>query len=586
MSEAQEQPMVRLTINNIPLEVPKGTKIMQAAKKLGIDIPHLCYHEDQRIKAHCRLCSVEVTGKRRLLAACSTEVWEGMEVHTDTPIVRDTQVAILQLMLANHHKDCLSCPRNQNCDLQRLCSRFNILESHLPSVVKESPRITTNPSIVRDPSKCIRCGRCIRACKDAQGIAALTYAHRSSDITVTTAFDKPMELTDCVLCGQCSLVCPTGAIVEKDDTDAVLDALQNPKKHVIVQVAPSVRVALGDAFGMEPGDIVTGKMVTALRLLGFDKVFDTNFSADLTIMEEGSEFLQRLENGKMLPMITSCSPGWVNFLEKHFGDFTEHLSSAKSPMSMFGAISKTYYPQKAGIDAKDIVTVAIMPCTAKKYEAARPEMGRNGMRDVDIVLTTRELIKLIKYVGISFRNLQESNFDSPLGTGSGAAAIFGATGGVMEAALRTVYEKLTGKTLERLEFEQVRGFDGIKEAEINLGSRKLKVAIAHSLKNARRLMEQVKAGTSPYDFIEIMACPGGCIGGGGQPIGTTNAIKKKRMEALYKIDRSLPLRKSHENPEIIEMYKDFLDHPLSEKAHELLHTTYKKVECPYNFDET
>ena len=350
----QEQEMVHLTINNIPLAVPKGTKIMQAAQKLGIDIPHLCYHEDQRIKARCRLCSVEVVGKRRLLAACSTEVWEGMEVHTDTQIVRDTQVAILQLMLANHHKDCLSCPRNQNCDLQRLCSRFNIQHSSLPSVCKEEPRIVTNPAIVRDPSKCIRCGRCIRACKDVQGIAALTYAGRSSDIVVTTAYNKPMETTDCILCGQCSLVCPTGALVEKDDTEKVLDALQDPKKHVIVQVAPSVRVSLGDAFGMEPGAIVTGQMVTALHLLGFDKVFDTNFGADLTIMEEGTEFLDRLQHGGVLPMMTSCCPGWVYYVEKHYSDCLPHLSSTKSPMSIFGAVAKTYYPKVAGINVKDI----------------------------------------------------------------------------------------------------------------------------------------------------------------------------------------------------------------------------------------
>lgn len=578
------QEMVHLTINNIPIEVPKGTKIMQAAQVLGIDIPHLCYHEDQRIKAHCRLCSVEVTGKRRLLAACSTEVWDGMDVHTDTQIVRDTQVSILQLMLANHHKDCLSCPRNQNCDLQRLCSRFNIQESNLPSVVKEEPRIETNPAIVRDPSKCIRCGRCIRACKDVQGIAALTYAGRSSDIVVTTAFNKPMEATDCILCGQCSLVCPTGAIVEKDDTQKVLDALQDPQKHVIVQVAPSVRVALGDAFGLEPGAIVTGQMVTALKLLGFDKVFDTNFGADLTIMEEGHEFLHRLENGGVLPMMTSCSPGWVNYMEKHFPECIGHLSSAKSPMSMFGAIAKTYYADKAGLRPQEIVAVSIMPCTAKKFEAARPEMGRDGYQDVDVVLTTRELIKLIKYVGLSIGKLPEQDFDSPLGLSTGAGAIFGATGGVMEAALRTVYEKVTGKPLEKLDFMEVRGFEGIKECIVSLPGREVRIAVAHTLKNARIIMEQVKKGVSPYDFIEIMACPGGCIGGGGQPIGTTNAIRKKRMAALYEIDRNLPLRKSHENPDIQTLYKEFLGEPLGEKAHELLHTHYHKVDKPYSFN--
>ena len=576
-----EIPMVHLTINNIPVDVPKGTKIMQAAQQLGIDIPHLCYHEDQKIKAHCRLCSVEVVGKRRLLAACSTECWEGMEVHTDTQIVRDTQVSILQLMLANHNKDCLSCPRNQNCDLQRLCSRFNILKSPLPSVVKRTPRIETNPSIVRDPSKCIRCGRCIRACKDVQGIAALTYAHRSSDIVVTTAYNKPMEETDCILCGQCSLVCPTGAIVEKDDTQKVLDALQNPQKHVVVQVAPAVRVSIGDAFGLEPGAISTGQMVTALKLLGFNKVFDTNFGADLTIMEESAEFVHRLTHGGVLPMMTSCSPGWVNYMEKHFGELRDHLSSAKSPMEMFGAIAKTYYPQHAGVDVHDVVTVAIMPCTAKKFEAARPEMGRDGMRDVDVVLTTRELIKLIKYVGLEFRQLPESEFDSPLGFGTGAGAIFGATGGVMEAALRTAYETVTGKTLAKLDFNDVRGFKGIKETSVDLNGKTIRICVAHTLSNARKIMEQIKQGTCKYDFIEIMACPGGCIGGGGQPIGTTNAIRKKRIAALYKIDQNMPIRKSHENPDIITLYKDFLGEPLSEKSHELLHTTYHKVYRPY-----
>ena len=577
----EEIPMVHLTINNIPVEVPKGTKIMQAAQQLGIDIPHLCYHEDQKIKAHCRLCSVEVTGKRRLLAACSTECWEGMDVHTDTQIVRDTQVSILELMLANHKKDCLSCARNQNCDLQRLCTRFNIQDSPLPSVVKLEPRIETNPSIIRDPAKCIRCGRCIRACKEIQGLNCLTYAGRSSDIRVTTAYDKPMEATDCILCGQCSLVCPTGAIVEKDDTQKVLDALQNPHKHVIVQVAPAVRVSLGDGFGLKPGAIKTGQMVTALKMLGFDKVFDTNFGADLTIMEESAEFVERLTKGGVLPMMTSCSPSWVNYMEKHYGELREHLSTAKSPMQMFGAIAKTYYPQKAGIDVHDIVTVSIMPCTAKKFEAARPEMGRDGMRDVDVVLTTRELIKLIKYVGLQFTNLPEGEFDSPLGFGTGAGAIFGASGGVMEAALRTAYEKVTGKTLEKLDFTDIRGFDGIKETTVNLNGKDVHIAVAHTLKNARILMEQIKKGTCQYDFIEIMACPGGCIGGGGQPKGTTNAVRKERMKALYQIDKNLPIRKSHENPDIITLYKDFLGEPLSEKAHELLHTSYHKVYRPY-----
>ena len=576
--------MVNITINNIPLQVEEGTKIIEAAKKINIDIPHLCYHPDQRIKAHCRICSVEVVGKRRLLAACSTEVWEGMEVHTDTPIVRDAQIGILKLLLADHDQDCLSCPRNQNCDLQTLCSRFNIQNSHLKKVCEKQPSIETNPSIVRNPSKCIKCGRCIRACKDVQGIGALTYAHRSDKIIVTTAYGKPMEQTDCILCGQCSLVCPTGAIVEKDDTQKVLDALLDPTKHVLVQTAPSIRVALGDAFNLPKGALVTGQMVTALKMLGFDRVFDTNFSADLTILEEGSELLHRLQNGGKLPMITSCSPGWVNFMEKHYGDFIDHLSSAKSPMSMFGAVMKSYYAEKSGIDPKDIYTVSIMPCTAKKFEAARPDLAKDGIPYVDAVLTTRELTKLIKYVGLSFENLQESEFDSPYDIGSGAGAIFGNTGGVMEAALRTVYEKVTGQTLADLDFTAVRGFEGIKEATINIAGTEVRVAVAHTLKNARKIMEQIKAGESNYHFIEIMACPGGCIGGGGQPIGTTNAIRKERIEALYELDRNLPYRKSHENPEILAIYKEYFGEPLSKKAHELLHTHYHKIKKEYTFD--
>ena len=575
--------MIHLKINNLPVSVPKGTKILQAAQSIGIDIPHLCFHPDQRAKARCRICSVEVVGNRRLLAACSTEVWEGMEVFTDTQIVRDTQVGILQLIMADHDKNCLTCARNQRCELQALCAKFNIQIPNVPDVTKKRATENTNPSIVRNPAKCIKCGRCVRVCKDTQGVEALTYASRSDDLIVTTPYNLSMEKTDCTLCGQCSLVCPTGAIVEKDDTQVVLDALQNPEKHVIVQVAPAVRVALGDAFGYKGGAIVTGQMVTALKMLGFDRVFDTNFSADLTIMEEGSELLHRIQNGGKMPMLTSCSPGWINFIEKHYPNLLPHLSTAKSPMSMFGAIAKTYYAKQAGVPVKNIFTVAIMPCTAKKFEAARPEMGRDGMRDVDAVLTTREFIKLIHYVGLSFKDLPESEFDSPLGTGSGAGAIFGATGGVMEAALRTVYEKVTGKEAKPLEFNDVRGFAGVKEATYDLGVRKVKVAVCHTLLNARKMMDRLEKGDCDYDFIEIMACPGGCIGGGGQPYDTTNEIRKQRIASLYEIDKGLPYRKSHENPDIITLYKDFLGEPLSDTSHHLLHTSYHQVHKLYEF---
>lgn len=574
---------VNIKINNIPLQVEKGMKILEAAKKINIDIPHLCYHPDQTIKAHCRICTVEVVGSRRLLAACSTEVWEGMEIHTDTQIVRDTQLGILELILANHEQHCLSCARNQNCDLQNLCSRFNILKPTLPNVSRQVPVRNTNPSIVHDPSKCVKCGRCVKVCNEVQGVSALTYTGRSENFAVTTAYNKPLEETDCILCGQCTSVCPVGALVEKDDTQKVLNVLQDPKKHVIVQVAPAVRVALGDAFGLPKGSIVTGKMVSALKILGFDRVFDTNFAADVTIMEEGSELLSRIKNNGTLPMITSCSPGWVNYIEKHYSDCIEHLSTAKSPQQIFGAISKSYYPKISGIDVKDIVTVSVMPCTAKKFEATRPEMEHEGIREVDIVLTTRELTKLIKYVGIDFENLAEGEFDSPLGLGTGAGAIFGASGGVMEAALRTVYEKFTGKELLSLDFIDVRGFTGIKEATVELGDAKIKVAIAHGLGNAKKIMDAVRSGACDYTFIEIMACPGGCIGGGGQPIQSLTNTKLLRMDALYDIDQNTTIRKSHENPDLITLYQEYLDEPLSPLAHELLHTHYQKVPKAYDF---
>ncbi len=563
---------VHIKINNMPLEVEGGTLLIDAARQLGIDIPHMCYHHDQESKAHCRLCVVEVKGQRKLQTSCTTPVSEGMEVFTDTQKVYDAQVGILELMLADHKQNCLSCARNGNCELQTLCRRFNLLVPDLPDISSSEPLRVDNPSIVRDPAKCVKCGRCVKTCRDVQGIAALTYSGRSAGFRVTTAFDLPMAETDCVLCGQCSLVCPVGAIVEEDSTAAVRRAIQDPAKHVVVQVAPSVRVALGDEFGFAPGAIVTGQMTTALRMLGFDKVFDTNFAADLTIMEEGSELLERLNKGGKLPLITSCSPGWVTFVEKHHPELMEHLSTAKSPQGMFGAVVKTYYAQQMGWDPHDIVSVSVMPCTAKKFEARRPELGRDGYQDVDYVLTTRELAKLIRYEGLELKVLPESEFDSPLGTATGAGAIFGATGGVMEAALRTAYELYTGKTLKKLEFEAVRGFDGIKEAVIDLNGTPLKVAVAHTLKNAEELLKRAHE----YAFLEIMACPGGCIGGGGQPIGTDNALRQKRIDALYRLDASLPLRKSHENPEIKAIYERFFTTPLSHKAHELLHTHYQE----------
>lgn len=577
--------LINLKINNIPISVKKGTKILQAAKMLHIDIPHLCYHPDQKIKARCRICSVEVVGQRRLLAACSTDCWEGMEVFTDTQVVRDTQRGILQLIMADHEENCLTCPRNGNCVLQQLCSRFNVLKPNIPHVGKPQPKLIDNPSLIHDPEKCVKCGRCIRACKEIQGLEVLGFAGRSTNIHVTTPFNDGFNNTKCVLCGQCSLACPVGALVEKDDTERVLDAIFDPEKTVIVQTAPSVRVALGDEFGLPKGSIVTKKMVTALRMIGFDKVFDTNYSADLTITEEASELIDRIKNGKKMPMTTSCCPGWVNFMEKHYPDLLGHLSTTKSPMQIFSAITKTHYAKQENLDPKKIFTVAIMPCIAKKYEITRPEMGRDGYQDTDAVLTTRGLIKLIKYIGIDFAELPESDFDNPMGTSTGAGAIFGATGGVMEAALRTTYEWLTGKEMQNIEYTPVRGFDGIKEASLDIAGQKVRIAVVHTLNNARIVMDKLRAGKCEYDFIEVMACPGGCIGGGGQPVDTTKEISKKRMDAIYTIDRNSKYRKSHENPYLQKLYNEFLEKPGSHVAHELLHTHYNARANLFDFPE-
>lgn len=574
---------VKIIIDNKDLVVPEGTTILEAAKKVNINIPHLCYHPDQAVKANCRLCVVEVAGSKKLTPACSSFVFEGMEIRTNTKKVRDMQSGVLELILANHDQNCLQCLRNGTCELQDLCRRFNISKTNLEDVVESLPLDDTNPCLVRDSSKCVKCNRCVEACQKTQEVHVLTHSHRSIHYNITPAYEMPLEDTLCVFCGQCAAVCPTGAIVEKDETQKVWDAIYNPHKHVIVQVAPAVRVALGDSFNLPKGDIVTGKMIAALRRLGFEQVFDTNFTADLTILEEANELIKRITEGGTLPLITSCSPGWVNFIEGRYDHLLDHLSTCKSPQQMFGSLSKTYYADLIGLDPKDIFTVSIMPCTAKKYEAQRPEFEKNGIRDVDVALTTRELARMIQASGIEFVDLEEDQFDNPFGIGTGAGAIFGASGGVTEAALRTAYEVITGKGLTNLNFIQVRGLEGIKEASIDLDGLELKVAVAQGLSNAKVLLKQIQNGTSPYAFIEIMGCPGGCIGGGGQPIKSTLEVKAKRMKALYKIDADLPLRKSHKNPDIIKLYDAFLGAPLGEKSHELLHTHYHSRNKKYDF---
>lgn len=568
--------MVNLTIDGRQIQAPAGSSVLEAARAAGIYIPTLCYHPDLRPEGACRLCMVEASGARTLVASCVYPVSEGMVVKTNTNKVREARKTVIELLLTNHPKDCLCCQKSGDCELQKIAADLGVRKLRFEGGESKTRTIdNSNPSLVRDQEKCILCGRCIRVCRDVQGMNVYSFAGRGFNTIVSTAFEHDLLNSQCSYCGQCASVCPTGAIVEKDDTDKVWNAINDDSKVVIVQTAPAVRVALGEELGLPAGSIVTGKMVTALRQLGFDKVFDTNFSADLTIMEEGHEFLQRLQNGGVLPMITSCSPGWVNMIEMKYPELLPHLSTAKSPQQMFGAVAKTYYAEHADIDPAKIFSVSVMPCTAKKAEAAREEMCASGYRDVDVVITTRELGRMIREAGIDFASLPESQYDSPLGTGTGAAVIFGTTGGVMEAALRTVADVVSGEDLPKLEYHEVRGMEQTREAVVDVAGTQVKLAICHTLGAAKKMLDRIKAGTADYHFIEVMACPGGCIGGGGQPIPVDASIRKQRREALLTCDSTSELRKSHENPEIKTLYDTWLGEPLSEKSHRLLHTHYK-----------
>jgi NADP-reducing hydrogenase subunit HndD len=587
--------MINLRINDQKVAVQPGTTVLDAAKKLNINIPTLCNHPDLCVAGNCRVCVVEQTGARTLIAACAMPVAEGMDIHTNTLKVRNARKHIVELLLSEHRSDCTKCYKNQKCELQALANEFAFGDTIFLDLVEGRPYFIdrSSPSFMKDDSKCIHCQRCVRTCSQLQHISAIAVANKGLHQKVSSFHDRPMSHVVCTNCGQCVNRCPTGALVEKTYIDQVWDAIYDPEKHVVVQTAPAVRVALGEDLGYDPGERVTGKMVTALRQLGFDSILDTDFTADLTIMEEGTELLTRLKkilvdgNKEMvLPMFTSCSPGWIKFIEHKYPEFLSNLSTCKSPQQMFGALAKTFYAQKIKLDPSKVVSVSIMPCTAKKYEADRPEMRASGYKDIDYVLTTRELAVMIKQAGIDFRNLEASHYDSIMGDSTGAAVIFGATGGVMEAALRTAYEIVTGREVpfKNLEITPVRGMEGVKEATVKiegclndwkfLEGAELKVAIAHGLVNANKIMKKVREGKSPYHFVEIMACPGGCIGGGGQPIPTSMTIRKKRMEAIYSEDEHMVLRKSHENPDVIAIYKEFLGKPNSHASHELLHTHY------------
>lgn len=572
--------MVNLKINNMPVSVPEGSTILEACRYAGIKIPTLCYLKEINEIGACRICVVEVKGARSLVASCVYPVNEGMEVFTNTPKVLKSRKTTLELILSTHNKSCLTCVRSGACELQTLCKELGVEDANrFDGVMPPSEIDDSAAHMIRDNSKCILCRRCVAACAKTQAVGVIGPNNRGFATHIGSAFDVPLADTSCVSCGQCIVACPTGALYEKDQTQQVWDAINDPKKRVVVHTAPSIRATLGECFGMPIGTNVEGKMVAALRRLGFDDVFDTDFSADLTIMEEAHEFLDRVQNGGTLPLITSCSPGWVSYCEHYFPDFIPNLSSCKSPQQMFGAVVKTYYAEKLGINPEDLFVVSIMPCTAKKYEAGRDDESAAGVPDIDVALTTRELARMIEKAGLDFTALPDEEFDAPLGEATGAGVIFGATGGVMEAALRTAVETLTGKELENVNFTEVRGTDGIKEATYQVAGMDVKVAVASGLSNAKKLLTDVRDGKASYHFIEIMGCPGGCVNGGGQPTQPASVrnfvdLKTLRAKALYDSDEANALRKSHENPMIKKLYADYLGEPGSHKAHEILHTSY------------
>ncbi len=576
-----ETKMIHLEINGIPVEVPTGTTILDAAKSVAVKIPTLCYHPDLKPWAACGICVVKNGTSPKMLRACCTEVAEGMQIITHDPEIIKVRRTVVELILSNHPNDCLQCPRSGNCELQKIAAEFGIREIPFERNVIDLPIDDSTPSIVLNPSKCIKCGRCALVCQEMQNVWALEFIGRGETMTMSPAAGLPLNSSPCIKCGQCSAHCPVGAIHEKDETKKVWDALMQPENYPVVQIAPAVRVAIGEAFGMAPGEITTGQIYTALRRIGFKAVFDTNFSADLTIMEEGSEFVQRFTQGGELPLITSCCPSWTDWMEKYASDFIPNFSSAKSPQQMLGVMAKTYFAQKMALDPSKIYMVSVMPCTAKKYEITRSdEMCASGYQDIDVVLTTRELARMIKIAGIDFNSLPESDADSILGEYTGAGTLFGATGGVMEAALRSAYYLITKEDLAAVEFEQVRGLEGVKEAIIDIKGTPVSIAVAHQMGNVESVLniirEDRKAGRKPrWQFIEVMACRGGCIGGGGQPRGATDEVRKARMAGLYKDDADKAIRCSHHNAHVQKLYDDFLGAPLSEKAHKYLHNHYK-----------